>query len=60
MGWTALIYAASAGHFEVCRLLVDKGAGVNVMSTKGFSATRAANNRGHTAIRDFLISRGGV
>lgn len=37
-GWTPLIHAASAGHYDACVLLLDKGADASLSDKKGFTA----------------------
>lgn len=37
-GWTPLIHAASAGHYNACVLLLDKGADASLRDKKGFTA----------------------
>ena len=36
-GWTALILACEKGHIEAARLLVDKGADVNVQNLSAWT-----------------------
>ena len=37
-GWTPLIHAANAGHYDACALLLDKGADASLRDKKGFTA----------------------
>jgi ankyrin repeat protein len=52
---SALIFASSAGHFEVCRLLIENGALVDLGHCPALM--RAAEN-GHLAIAQLLIESG--
>jgi ankyrin repeat protein len=59
LGWTALIWAASRGHLDVCRMLVDHGADVNKTTKHKFSARLAAYNGQYPDVDEFLRSVGG-
>ncbi|KAL3113301.1 hypothetical protein niasHT_018916 [Heterodera trifolii] len=55
----ALLYAASKGHLEVCRLLVEEwAADVNQQAVDGITALMGACIRGRLDITIFLIERG--
>ena len=55
---SALIFASSAGHFEVCRLLIENGALVDVGDDGGITALMFAAEHGHLAIAQLLIENG--
>jgi uncharacterized protein len=55
--WTALHYAASGGHLEVVRLLVDAGADVNVRIKRGDTPLQLAGLRRADDVIDVLIKR---
>ncbi|XP_061696607.1 protein fem-1 homolog B [Syngnathoides biaculeatus] len=57
-GATALWCAAGAGHFEVVRLLVARGANVNHTTVTGSTPLRAACFDGRLDIVRFLVERG--
>ena len=42
-GWTALMYAARGGHLDIARLLLQRGASVNVTNSKGWTALMFAS-----------------
>ena len=52
-GYTALSVAASNGHEDVVRLLIDNGANVNAASIKGCTALYWAPDKGKRAHRGF-------
>lgn len=49
-GRTPLILAATRGHAEVCRLLLDAGADINLQGSDGRNAFAAAQSRGHAPV----------
>ena len=55
---TRLYYASIFGLFELCRLLLDRGAEVNAQSGVYCNALQAAASRGHEAIVRLLLERG--
>lgn len=62
-GWTPLIHAASAGHYDACVLLLDKGADASLRDKKGFTALDYVGMRLHSASSqdgklDFLKKQG--
>ena len=58
MHWGALHYAAFAGHGEVAKLLLDRGADVNARSTNGSSVLMMAVYEGHEDLVRQLLARG--
>lgn len=48
---TPLILAASAGKFEICKMLIEKEADVNSKSDQGHSALQYACSKGWTEVR---------
>jgi ankyrin repeat protein len=56
-GWTPLIYAATGGHADVARYLIDAGADVNAASPNGTTALMMAVRGGHAAVVDLLLAR---
>jgi ankyrin repeat protein len=54
-GATLLIVAASGGHEAMVRMLLQRGASVNLQSPNGFTALMAAALRGHTTIVQALL-----
>ena len=57
-GWTPLIYAATGGHADVARYLIDAGANVNAASPNGTTALMMAVRGGHAAVVDLLLASG--
>jgi len=58
MHWSALHYAAFAGHAEAAALLLDYGADINARSTNGSSVLMMAVYEGHEALAKQLLERG--
>ena len=58
MGWTALMCACRNEHVEVARLLVSKGADVNLVDGANKSALQRAQAQQKTAVVAFLQSVG--
>lgn len=56
--WTALHYAAFAGHGELVERLVAAGADVNARSTNGSTPIMMAAREGHAAIARRLLAAG--
>ena len=50
--------AATNGHLEICRLLIDKGAQVEAKNSNGFTSLHFAAYRGHVEIVSLLCDRG--
>ena len=57
-GSTALHAASQAGQVEALRLLLDKGAHVNVAGHCGETALHFAAREGHLAVTELLLARG--
>jgi ankyrin repeat protein len=59
-GWgrTALHWAARGVHFEVLKLLVDKGADVKARDNSDISALHSVAARGHREATELLMSNG--
>ena len=56
-GLTALMMASANGHTEIVKLLLDKGADVNVKNTYGITALFTASVHGHTEIVKLLLDK---
>ncbi|NWG30006.1 MAG: ankyrin repeat domain-containing protein [Rhodocyclaceae bacterium] len=56
--WTALHYAAFAGHADVVEDLLAAGADVNARSTNGSTVVMMAAREGHTALAKRLLEAG--
>jgi hypothetical protein len=58
-GMTCLEIAASNGYFDICRLLIDKGADIQAKSSGGWTPLHsAAGQGGHIEIVRLLCDRG--
>lgn len=53
-GRTPLILAASRGHTEICRLLLDAGADLAHVDVEGNDALRVATTKGHLAVAEMI------
>lgn len=49
-GWTPVYAAASKGHLEVVRLLVDQGANIDAATNAGWTPVSAAALNGHLEV----------
>ena len=56
--WSALHYAAFAGHTDLARLLIEKKADVNAKSTNGSTVLMMAAREGREKIAAMLIESG--
>jgi ankyrin repeat protein len=56
--WTCLHFAASAGHTQIVRLLLDNGAFVDALDDIGRTPLHHASARGHPEVVMLLIERG--
>jgi len=57
-GLTCLMIAASNGHLDICRLLIDKGAQVEAKVSCGWSPLHYAAEQGHVEIVRLLCNHG--
>ena len=57
-GWAALNGAATEGHQEIVRLLIDKGADLNIAIMNGSTALHMAPREGHQEIVRLLLDKG--
>jgi ankyrin repeat protein len=57
-GFTALIRAASAGHIEIVRLIMDQGAEIDATTYNGWTALKIAVANGHREIARLLLTSG--
>jgi len=55
---TPLIMAASSGKLEIAKLLIERGADLNMIGQNGWTALGCAAAEGHSDIVDLLISKG--
>lgn len=55
LDWTALIHAASFGHHEVCKMLIDAKAQINIKGKHGTNPLLEATMRGHKEVCQLLI-----
>ena len=53
-GATALHHAAAEGHLEIARLLLEKGAPINVKNAEGFTPLAMARKKKHDAVAHLL------
>lgn len=56
MKMTPLILAASAGRFEVTKILISAGADVNATNEGGHSALQYAASKGWKEVNDDIMS----
>ncbi|CAG2258133.1 unnamed protein product [Mytilus edulis] len=54
-GWTALMFAASEGHVEVSRLLLENRCNKDITSWGGRTALMLAARRGHVEVSRLLL-----
>jgi hypothetical protein len=57
-GMTCLEIAASNGYFDICRLLIDKGADIEAKSSRGLTPLQYAAGQGEIEILHLLCDRG--
>jgi ankyrin repeat protein len=57
-GWTALHYAASGGHTEIIRLLLDENAYIDAESPNGTTPLMMAARYGNSKAVQLLIEEG--
>ncbi|KAK8052649.1 Ankyrin repeat domain-containing protein 50 [Apiospora saccharicola] len=56
--WPPLSYAADKGHFDIARLLIERGADVNAADKDGWTPLIRASSGGYIDIARLLIGRG--
>ncbi|KAG9325375.1 hypothetical protein KVV02_004150 [Mortierella alpina] len=59
MCWTPLFYAASEGHFECVKILLEAGCNVNVVDELGKTPIYYAASEGHADCVELLVEAGG-
>ena len=57
-GWSLLMLAAVEGSVPVGQLLIDKGANLVALNSKGDTPLSIATQKGHTAFADLLRAGG--
>jgi len=57
-GWSALHYAVFAGHAELAKLLLARGANVNALAPNGSSVLMMAAREGHEDLAKLLLNAG--
>ncbi|KAK7913178.1 hypothetical protein WMY93_013389 [Mugilogobius chulae] len=57
-GETVLSAAAGRGRMEICRLLLDRGAGLEVANRRGMVPLLSASKHGHTQVAEMLLKQG--
>jgi ankyrin repeat protein len=57
-GWSALYWAASKGQLEVCRLLINSNANINIQTSGGDTPLHVAISEGKVDVVALLLSRG--
>lgn len=57
-GTTALLESVTHEHFEIAKLLLDKGADVRAVGSSGWTALHSVVSVGPTALADELVARG--
>lgn len=57
-GWAAIHFAADLGHFDIVRLLIERGAAIDQPTTCEDTAIGLAAETGHFDILRYLVSRG--
>ena len=58
--WTALHWAASSGHLNVARFLVEKKADINAMTDNGLTPLDWSELEGRSNVSDYLRTQGGM
>ena len=57
-GMTALHLAISRGYENICKYLIDNGAGINITTKEGHTCLHLAANAGNTDIVSLVIQTG--
>lgn len=58
-GTSLLMYAASRGHVEICRILLEAGADPLLKNRQGQDALALARSAGHRAVETMLLEAAG-
>jgi hypothetical protein len=59
-GMTPLLYASKWGNLEIVKLLVEKGANINIQAVNGDTALSLARKSNNEKILNYLIEQGAV
>ncbi len=57
-GWTALLYAATNGHLEIVKTLVENHAYIDSSPDNGLTPLMMATRGGHLSVVKFLLEEG--
>ncbi len=57
-GWTPFLLAASSGHADLVRLMIEQGEDVNQTNFYGWTALLLASNSGHLEVVQLLLQAG--
>ena len=57
-GYSSLHYAAAGGHYDTCKLLLERGAVVKARASDGSTALHTAAVKGHTSTCLLLLEHG--
>lgn len=59
-GWTLLHWASEWGDINGMRLLINRGADVNIINNAGFTPLSKASRRNSDAIQQLLMANGAI
>jgi ankyrin repeat protein len=59
-GMTPLLYASKWGNYDIVKLLLEKGANINIQAVNGDSAISLARKNNNEKIYNYLIEQGAV